>query len=844
MRTLFVLLSVSLLAAQNPQGALSGKEIVISPGHGYYWHSSLGWTTQRGLIDGLIEDIHTHEIIHDHLLPWLEGMGARVIMCRSRSRTTEEHILQNDMGAPTYVESGPWFTNGSSGWAGSTYRYANTSSTGGATATYRTTIGTTDVYPVYVAYRAGANRTSSAKVLVTHAGGSSWRTIDQTRFDLRWVHVGDFPFRAGEDAIVELQSESAAAGVIIADAVKIGDGYGNISRGGSTSGQLKWRECSRYHAQAFGAPSTVWNSVSSGQDNADDVTCRPRYGEWYAGGQADLFLSLHTNAGGGSGTSSFIYNGGATAGSATWQNTLHTRLISDIQTYWDPTWIDRGQQAANFGEIRELNTMPGVLVELAFHDDIGGDIEDLHHPRFRAISGRAMARAILNYLAPGQPWTLDPPTALAMRNVGVGGTLYLSWNAISGATGYRVCTSKDGFAYDEGTTVTGTSHLLTNIAPGEMVYAKVAALNASGAGINSEPVGARHAPSGKAPLLIVNGFDRFDRQVKEYENPKDWIRVQGTAAIAIQDAGYHFDGCTNEAIANLLFPFVGYDCVGWFLGEESTVDETFSFTEQLRVNYLLSTGANLFFSGAEVGWDLDQQGSPVDRTFYEQTLGQDYVADDANTYTLLATNTGPLGPLPAMVFDNGTNGIYDVDYPDVIQPMAGSGGQIVMTYATGGGAAVLKGDGKVLGMGFPIESIVSPVHRQLLMERVLHLMCTPTVSPTSTPTIGSSTPFQVSFPSSPNQTYLAAAALSNDPGILLPDTRTIPLALDPLLIFSTMPQPVFTGMTGTLDSQGLGTLTVNTPNDPGLSGFQFFLSAITLSGTTIQDIGTWTRITL
>ena len=53
------------LAAQ----ALAGRRVVVSPGHGYYWHSSLGWTTQRGVIDGLIEDVHTNEIMFDHVLP-------------------------------------------------------------------------------------------------------------------------------------------------------------------------------------------------------------------------------------------------------------------------------------------------------------------------------------------------------------------------------------------------------------------------------------------------------------------------------------------------------------------------------------------------------------------------------------------------------------------------------------------------------------------------------------------------------------------------------------------------------------------------------------------------------
>jgi hypothetical protein len=846
MRSLLLLLSLSTgLLAQNPIGALSGKEIVISPGHGYYWHTTLGWTTQRGVIDGLIEDIHTHEIVHDHLIPWLEGSGARVILCRARSRTTEEHVIDNDQGAPNYTESGTWFTSLSNGFGGGTYRYTNTTPLGGSTASFQATITKSDHYPVYVAFRAGVNRTSQARVEIDHAAGTSFRTVDQKRFDLRWLYVGTFPFRNGEVATVRISSQSTDAGVIIADAVKIGDGMGSIVRGPGTSGQLRWRESSRYHAEYFGAPPSVYNPLATGQDSGDDVTCRPLYGEWYAGGLADLYLSLHTNAGGGSGTSTFIHNTAPTTGSAAWQNVLHTRLITDIRANWDPTWTDRGQLSANFGEVRELSTMPGCLVELAFHDDLGGDIEDLHHPNFRAISGRAMARAIMTYLAPGSPFLLDPPKSLSMRNTGIGGALTLQWESIPGATAYRIRLSSDGFAFNDGQVVTGTTSILTGLAPDQVLYAKVAAINASGTGIDSEPVGARVAPGSKSPLLIVNGFDRRDRQVKEHENPKDWIRFQGAATEAIARAGYPFDGATNEAVSGALVQLGTYTCVGWFLGEESTQDETFSALEQFRINAYLGAGGRFFFSGAEVGWDLDFQGSPNDRLFYEQALGQDFVSDDAGTYATQALLAGPLAPLPAMPFDNGSAGIYNVDYPDVVQPSIPGGGQVVLRYSTGSGAGVLHGNGRVLGLGFPIESIVSPSDRALLLERILRILCPLPVEPVGTPVLGTTLGFALRFPGQGARPYVAAASLGHTPGISLADGRNIPLVMDDLFWFSVSPQPLFTGMLGTLDGSGEGAFSVHLPLDPALSGLPIHFSGITLTPLgTIGEIAPWVRIVL
>ena len=845
--TVVVFLAVCDLSAQNPQGALSGQEVVISPGHGYYWHSTLGWTTQRPLIDGLIEDIHTHEIIHDHVLPWLEGSGVRSIMCRARSRTVEEYVIDNDSGAPGYTESGSWSTGSSTGWAGGTYRFANTTVAGGSSANFQATIQTQDRYPVYVAFRAGTNRTNEARIEIDHAGGTSWRTVDQTRYDRRWLYVGTFPFYAGQTAIVRVTTESNSPGVVVADAVKIGDGFGTISRGGSTSGQLRWRECSRYHAQYFGAPSTVWNSSTGANDNSDDVTCRPRYGEWYTDGQGDLYMSLHTNASGcacASGTSTFIHNTTPTAGSALWQQILHTQLISDIQAFWNASWTDRGQQSANFGEVRLLQNMPGCLIELAFHDNVGGDTDVLHHPRFRAVAGRAMYRAIHSYLSPGVPWALDPPAGVALTNDGQGG-LMLSWNAVPGASGYRVQLSPDGFAWDDGQVVTGTNFPVVGLSFDQLQFARVACVNAGGTGINSETIGARVAPGSNSPLLMVQGFDRFDRSIKEAHNPKDWLRVNGQMLTAIDAAGYPFDGCTNEAVTLGVVPLPAYRCVGWILGEESTVDETFSSAEQTFVSAYLFSGGRLFFSGAEVGWDLDAFGTASDKNFYENTLGQNYIADDANVYWTQARNTGPLAPLPAMMFDDGNGGIYDVGFPDVIAPTSGSGGQVVLNYITGTGAAVLSGNGRVLGLGFPIEAIVNVTHRNLLMERILELMCPMPVDPVGDAMAGQTLQVDLAFANSPGFIYVAAASAAPAPGIPLGDGRTVPINLDALAQYSLSSQPFFLNMTGNLSVLGTGQLQLQIPNVPGLTGLGFVLSALTIDGVgMIDSVAPWHRVVL
>src|SRR4051794_14679465 len=56
-----------------PPGSLSGKRVVLDPGHGQYFHDTYGWLFQRDPINGLHEDKHTNEIVMDWLRAHLEG---------------------------------------------------------------------------------------------------------------------------------------------------------------------------------------------------------------------------------------------------------------------------------------------------------------------------------------------------------------------------------------------------------------------------------------------------------------------------------------------------------------------------------------------------------------------------------------------------------------------------------------------------------------------------------------------------------------------------------------------------------------------------------------------------
>src|SRR5690606_33010714 len=76
---------------------------------------------------------------------------------------------------------------------------------------------------------------------------------------------------------------------------------------------------------------------------------------------ADLFVSVHINAGGGTGFESYIYSGGVSAATKKFQDVLHSTIAAGCGLK------DRGQKRANYHVLRET-VMPAVLTENGFID--------------------------------------------------------------------------------------------------------------------------------------------------------------------------------------------------------------------------------------------------------------------------------------------------------------------------------------------------------------------------------------------------------------------------------------------------------------------------------------------
>ncbi len=399
-------------------------------------------------------------------------------------------------------------------------------------------------------------------------------------------------------------------------------------------------------------------------------------------------------------------------------------------------WRDRGQKSADFGELRELSVIPGILLEVAFHDtEDPGDADDLREPLFRQIAARAVFQGIVKYHADrvGADVHLlpEPPTHLSARNAGTGEVL-LSWlpppccDGLVGdaATAYKVYHSSDGRGFDNGTVVADPPYLASGLPPGTLHFFRVTALNQGGESFPSPVVAVRTpAPGGSPAFLIVDGFDRLDEKamIPQWESPAlgtaqrmflermnryDYAVEHGQALAACNLA---FDGAVNEAVEAGDVPLGIYQAVDWFVGEDSVADASLSDTERSLLTTYLDGGGHLLISGSELGYDLVEYGR--DASFFRDYLRADYLGDNAGTYDFAGVAAGIFDGLGGS-FDDSTQGTYDVGYPDRLGPAVGSNVSLSYVGGTGDGAAVAyAGDSGIIYFGFPLETVTDATTR-------------------------------------------------------------------------------------------------------------------------------------
>ena len=187
-----------------PSGALDDKIVYVHGGHGYTANGS-GWGYQRPNLLGMVEDLGNQDqmsIFADTL--W--NAGATVVPLRPVGHQPNEVVLDNDDPGVTF--SGAWSNSSAGIFYGSAgdvpYRFASTSATETAVATYQPDIPEEGFYPVYAWTRYGSDRAADQLYRVHHSGGATEVTVNHRRVGNGLVYLGTYHFNEGIEGKVEI----------------------------------------------------------------------------------------------------------------------------------------------------------------------------------------------------------------------------------------------------------------------------------------------------------------------------------------------------------------------------------------------------------------------------------------------------------------------------------------------------------------------------------------------------------------------------------------------------------------------------------------------------------------
>ncbi|MFO1513070.1 MAG: hypothetical protein U1F83_09195 [Verrucomicrobiota bacterium] len=748
-------------ALGQPTGALSGRIVFTSGGHGWTADAS-NWSLQRGVLLQMNEDYGNVDQMN-FFATYCFNAGATVVPMRPIGNQTNEVVLDNDDVGVTFA--GSWSTSTSTIFYGSPgdvpYRFASLSPTETATATYTPNLPATGFYPVYTWVRHGSDRDFQL-YRIRHTGGESLVRVPHHMVGNGWVYLGTYYFDAGSNStkgavvISNLQPSPLVGSVVIADAIRFGNGMGNVDRGFGVSGYPREEECSRYWVQASlgqGQSATLYDPdlpAVTTDDIDDNVGAPIRMAREMNRELAEniykrIYLSFHSNAGGSRGVvglwnDNANFPGTGTTNQFRLAQLAGTEVNNDLVGIGAPPlelpWYNRGgsittTQTFAFGEIRNDTLggeMDATIIEVAFHDD-ASDAALLRDPKVRNWIGRAAYQAVVRYMNEfdAVPLTFVPEPPYNVRATASGSNVIISWfNPVTqggsgAASGYVIYQSTNGYGFGNAVAVGNVnSFVFTNHAADQDCFFRVAATNSGGQSMPSETVACRIASAAGTPrVLIVNAFDRFDKSINirqtpgaQNYKPPGHDANSGTMdrvlpgrnnafdyivphAQAVGAHGFAFDACQNEAVSGGQINLANYPIVAWACGNESTADESFSSVEQGMVSAFLATGGSLFVSGSEIAWDLDRPSGPTaaDRNFLHTQLHATYAADDSGAYVFTAAAGFLFAGNPNGLFDDGSKGIYAVGYPDLLTPTGNGASSVVNYQGVVGGAAGIAYDG-------------------------------------------------------------------------------------------------------------------------------------------------------
>lgn len=561
-----------LSAPLKPENGLQNRHIALWQSHGYYFDQLQNrWEWQRTAQWMTREDLFTASFVLPYLAPMLERAGANVLLPRERDLQPLEVIVDGDSPKSDYRE-----TEGQNRWEAGGIGFAHLHSTYSegmnpfregscrrtttvmnpkreSRAEWRAPIAEKGEYALYVSYRSFQNSYQRARYTVRHSGGESHFAVNQRMGGGTWIYLGTFCFE--EEAYITLSNVADKAGeVVVADAIKLGGGMGNIARTPSDSlrsetvtyhpmlsGLPRYMEGARYWLQWAGFDAKVYAPKGGIDDYKEDYMSRAHWVNALMGGSErlpdslglaipiDLALAFHSDAGMRDtdetiGTLGIFYtkeNKGCFQGGASRYRSrdltdlVMTEIVSDIRTLWEPSWRRRGLWNKAYYEAR-VPAAPTMLLELLSHQNFA-DMRYGHDPRFKFVVSRAIYKGILKHIAAqyGYSYVVQPLPVKGFRITPAGGNrVTLSWQEqpdslepTARAENYLLYTAIDEHSFDNGRIIEGTSTTVEQ-EPGRHYRYRIAACNRGGESFPSETLAACLVPESKCTILIVNGFTR------------------------------------------------------------------------------------------------------------------------------------------------------------------------------------------------------------------------------------------------------------------------------------------------------------------------------------------------
>lgn len=551
---------------------LQGTHLTVWPSHGRYFDfSKNSWAWQRPNLYCTTEDLYTYSIVAPFLIPMLENAGAVVYMPRERDMNPIEIIVDNDSNdiaqkglysevsakerfvdceQPGFCQLNEvYYPNQNPHLDGTARMVATTDDiTKTSHCVWTPIIPEDGDYALYVTYPPNQFSVPDAVYSVKHSNIVTEVRVNQQMGGNTWVYLGTFHFTKGQgpNNSVSLSNYSKHSGVVMADAIRIGGGMGNMSRNGKTSGLPRFLEGSLYYAQWAGMPFDVYNTKDGKNDYADDINVRSNSLNYLAGGSIyvpdsvglkvpiELSLAVHSDAGVSTDNSIFgtlgictyrgdddayYFNSGVSRlASHDLASVVQNEVCRDLTHQLGITWTQRELYTRNYSETRKPE-VPSMILETLSHQNF----EDMcygHNPVFKFLLSRSIYKAITKYVAfqHQNDYTIQPLPVKSFAATTQGDRVMLSWTPrvdsvepSANPTYYVVYTSKEGDDFDNGRVVKNGINMVSFPIEKDVVYRfKVSACNDGGESFPSEVLAVLSASKEEQKILVVNGFTRLD----------------------------------------------------------------------------------------------------------------------------------------------------------------------------------------------------------------------------------------------------------------------------------------------------------------------------------------------